>query len=323
METDQMAPATKTPSANTRPWFETGQELARVDASGAWRHSAATYSDWVDAEAEKLGLSRSNLWRYLAAVRYYEALRGRLSTAKIACPRLDALPEAVGPESLELLGKLERAMPAPTFHALAREVIGGSVRRAKLRELWLAFRPALGGQTARGRDKEIPSIDLRNPDQRKSLLEALVFSALSDYGPSWTGMTDPFLYKLVSDVVPERSGDSASRGSMDAATSIDLAAILQQVEGGPLEFHGVEIRGGPLPERVGRQLTAQSMYVHAMWLAVPALPSDTELRTIAAGIGLLVATKNKIEVVRSAKHRSSDALTGQFAKGLIIRLLGH
>ena len=318
-----MSPSAKTPSANARPWFETGQELARVDASGGWRSSAATYSDWVDAEAEKLGLSRSNLWRYLAAVRYYEALRVRLSTAKFAFPLLDDLPATVGPESLELLGKLERAMPATSFHALAREVVGGGVRRAKLRELWLAFRPALGGQTARGRDKEIPSIDLRNPDQRTSVLEALVFSALSDYGPTWTGMSEPFLYKLVSDVYPERSGESAPRGNMDVATSIDLVAILQQVQRGPLVFHGVEIRGGPLPERIGRQLTAQSMYVHAMWLAVPALPSDAELRNIPAGVGLLVATKNKIEVVRGAKHRSGDALTGQFAKGLIIRLLGH
>ena len=318
-----MAPAKKPPSANSIPWFETGQELARVDASGEWRNSAATYSDWVDAEAERLGLSRSNLWRYLAAVRYYEALRGRLSTAKIACPRLDDLPATVGPESLELLGKLERAMPATSFHALAREVVVGGVRRAKLRELWLAFRPALGGQTARGRDKEVPSIDLRNPDQRTSVLEALVFSALSDYGPSWTGMSEPVLYKLVSDVFPERSGESAPRGSVDSSTSIDLVAILQHVERDPLVFHGVEIRGGPLPERIGRQLTAQSMFVHAMWLAVPALPSKLELENIPATVGLLVATKNKIEVVRSAKRRSGDALTGQFANGLIIRLLGR
>lgn len=316
-----MRSTTKTTASLRKPWFETGLELARVDAKGEWRDSAATFSDWVNAEAEKFGLSRSNLWRYLAAVRYYEVLRERLSAAKITSPRVEHLPATVGPESLELLGKLERAMPGNSFYLLAGEVIAGKVRRAKLREMWLAFRPALGGRTARGRDTPTPIIDLRDPEQRVSVLEAMVFTALTNYGPSWTGVTDPILYKLVPNVVPEVASDARSHTGPGRVTTLDLVAIVQKAPNSATEYHGIEIRGVLLPEGVGRLLLAQSLYVHSMWLALPEMPSPASLDGIPNKIGLLVATKNKLEVVRVAEPRPNDGLTGQLAKGLVARLL--
>jgi hypothetical protein len=291
--------------------------LDRTDANGDWSRSASTFSDWMGAEAQKLGLGASNLWRYLASVRYYETLRRRLSGAGFKIPRLLDLPSSVSPENLEILSKLERAMPAVNFNELASDVLAGQVTRAKLRDTWLAFRPALGGRTARGKGAQAPTIDPRDPDQHSSVLEALVYTALSNYGPSWTGAPNPAIYQLITNVVPEPNSQTESR------TTLDLVAVIQEVKDGPILLHGVEIRGNNLVARVPRMLQAQSLYCHSMWLAVPKVSPELDALAIPAKFGLLVTANEKIQVVRKAEQRPNDGLTGQLAKGLVARLLGR
>lgn len=101
----------------------------------------------------------------------------------MVCPAPAELPDTVSPENLELLGKLSRFVPDEHLPTLAQRVLTGDITRAELRQTWVAYRPALGGRTARGKGVAVPWVSPIDPKQCLSIVEAQVFTALSSARP--------------------------------------------------------------------------------------------------------------------------------------------
>jgi hypothetical protein len=137
----------------TYPWVKYSQELMRVQADKSWKLDFAfrSYTAFVKTFSKDSGINESLLWRYLGAGKYYNKIRGNF----FEWPELALLPESVSPDSLEVLGKLERVLPEEDFKKLAMSIFDQTVKREELRNLWSMYRPVLKGETARGSNKNI------------------------------------------------------------------------------------------------------------------------------------------------------------------------
>lgn len=222
----------------SRSWAHIGYLLDRIDQTDYWRNEAKSFTEWLKGHAESLGLKESTLWRYLTAGRYYIKLREALTGRGVSCPPLGELPDKVSPENLELLSKLARVAPDNALQRLAEQVISGGITRAELRTVWQAYRPALGGRTARGLGVPPPRINLRNREQFESLTEAMVLTSLASGDPSWSGIRNPDLYELFMHISPESDGATPRRYIFDAV------AVIRDRKSDPLQIHGIEIAGG-------------------------------------------------------------------------------
>ena len=223
--------------AKARDWTAIGRLLDHVEITGYWKEQAASYSDWLKLFASRLGLGEASLWRYLASARYYDNVKPMLISRGLQCPPIENLPRGVSPEKLELLSKLARAAPDDVLHEVASRVIKGCITRAEMRRTWEAYRPVLGGRTARGTGTEPPKADPSDPEQFDSIVEARVFTALAGSGPAWTGLTRPYLYKIFHAVGPEFDNHARQRFVFDAVV------VTRNIKWALSEYHGIEILG--------------------------------------------------------------------------------
>lgn len=301
--------------AEVRAWNQVGHLLDQVEVTGFWQGKAASFTDWLRSFASSLGLGEASLWRYLASARYYEKLRLALDGRGVACPQLRSLPGSVSPENLEILAKLARVAPDDVLQNIAARVVNGSITRAEMRRTWEAYRPALAGRTARGTGVEVPTIDLRDSEQFHSVLEAQVFTSLSAADPSWTGIKRPASFEIFHRIQPEFDKAEGERFEFDAVV------VTRASKNGPLEFHGIEIRGSHiLNPSLGELLKNAQPYCNYFWLAIDARSQGIGDYDLPAQIGLLVANGNAVSVLRKAQRNPGER-TGDLAKGLLLRTL--
>lgn len=298
-----------------KSWPRIGAILDRVDQTGYWRCEASSFTEWLQRYADRLNLKESTFWRYLSAARYYISLQRIITERGISCPSLTELSDKVSPENLELLSKLDRVAPVAVLQRLAPQVIEGSITRAELRTVWQAYRPALGGRTARGLGVSPPQINPSDHEQYQSLTEAMVLAALASGDLAWTGAQDPDLCELVMHVSPERIGAGGSHFMFDAV------AVVRERRNDPIKIHGIEIKSLIQPAYLS-ELVKMAPFFDFLWVAVPEQAALTECKSIPDFVGILRMIGDHVAVERQAVN--SDLLGGrvlEMAKGLLLRSL--
>ena len=298
-----------------RSWAQIGHLLDRIEQTNYWRTEAKSFTEWLKARSESMGLKESTLWRYLTAGRYYIKLREALTGRSVSCPPLGELSDKVSPENLELLSKLARVAPDDVLQRLAEQVISGGITRAELRTVWQAYRPALGGRTARGLGVPPPRVNLRNREQFESLTEAMVLTSLASGNPSWSGIQNPDLYELFMHVSPETDGAASRRYIFDAV------AVIRDRKNDPLKIHGIEITGGFHLDWY-RKLEGMAPYFNFLWVAVPEQAAQLERLAVPDFVGILRVMSGHVIVERPP--RPSELLGSrvlEMTKGLLLKTL--
>ncbi len=302
-------------NGKVRSWGQISHLLDQIEQQGTWQTEAKSFTEWMRNKAQAFDLKQAAFWRYLTAGRYYVQLRETLAAYNVSCPPLEALPDKVSPENLELLSKLARVIPDEGLRRLAGQVIDGSVTRAKLRTTWQAYRPALGGRTAQGGGVGAPRINLNDHIQTESLAMASVLATLTSAGPGWTGGEKPDLYEIFMELRPEyiapRSG----------SVVFDAVAVLREHKNSPLEIHGIEISSRSSPN-MKEKFEGMAPFCSFLWLAIPGGAHDIAKSDIPRFVGVLRVEGNAVVVDRPAGP--ADLLgTELFAmtKGLLLRTL--
>lgn len=294
-----------------------------LDDAESWRYweteGASSFTEWVRSLARSLGRKERILWRYLAAQRYYKRLRAQLTLGPLGERKLDApteLPDVASPENLELLSKIARVAPEEVLEPLARRVLRGEISRPELNRAWQAFRPALGGRTARGRGAVKPRIDRKDPDQYEGQRKAMVCHWLQT-GPSWTGCKKPVAYEVFLEVRPKPVPDQAFSRVFDA-----VAVVVRQE--GSVELHGVGVKGMFSNDAAPRALSHAARYCDYFWVARSEEAGPVDVSQIPAGIGLLLDRGGRLEVKRRPTRSSESGRSREnLLAGVLARALGR
>jgi hypothetical protein len=301
-------------AGESRTWVQIGHMLHQGDETEIWKEQYNSFTDWLIKLGEVLNLKEASLWRYLTAYRFYLELYIYLQKRTISCPEPLDLPERVSPENLELLGKLSRAMPTELLPALAQRVLSGDIKRAELRQLWIAYRPVLAGKTARGTGVSIPYANQSNPTQYKSMLEAQIFTDLSSSSTQWTGISKPAYIEFFMDVMPVFSEHEKKR------FTFDVVIMIGKNKRSPPTFHAIEIRGFPFFEQPDQILIPRISYCDYLWVATRIDQRHHEEIIVPDYVGLLAVGGGAIEVKQHPRHLSeSGTRTGDLAKGILLR----
>jgi len=277
-----------------RTWGATSLLLDAIDHTGFWHRDSDSFTSWLDKNASRFGVKPAMLWRILAAGRFTSQIRESLINKQIHVPELCDLPDKVSPESIELLAKIERAIPDDLFPKLAQKVFSGEVKRAELRSTWQTYRPALAGKTARGRGVPIPRLNPDDPDQYNSLMEAVVLDALKASGSSWSGHKKPKLYQVFLHVTPDDCKKSL-RNYMFSAV-----AVIRPMDG-EIEYHGFKYNPiGPIKNT--SRGCPEAEYCDFLWYMMPQRPLGSSL--VKADIhdyaGLIQLKDGKVEILKKA-----------------------
>ena len=112
---------------------------------------SAPFTKWGVDLAKIIGISKNAFWRYRRAGLLYNEGVDKFSDIKLS--KLASLSD-VNHENLNELQKIWRVAPPEMYKDLfKRVVINKDITRKELRSIWASLRPALGGETARGRRK--------------------------------------------------------------------------------------------------------------------------------------------------------------------------
>jgi hypothetical protein len=297
-----------------RSWAQVSCVLDQVERSGYWEGRAQSFSEWLESTAPKIGVKQSSLWRYLSAGRYYMALRPVLRGRNVPCPPLEKLPETVSPENLEILAKLERVVPKKLFEYLGERVLGGTVARHELREIWKTYRPVLAGRTARGRGTATPRVNPADTRQIAMQREATTLTELMSAGPEWTGINNPYFYYAISDVSIPKAGPEKR--------CFDMVGLVRETEDSPVMMIGVEVKT-VIDSEVVLLLQSLAWYCDRLWVAFVAKVKIPDVAYLPEFVGILRADAGKFKVERPANeaHPGLGMKTGEMAKELLMRVL--
>lgn len=281
----------------SRPWWAQSELLDNIDLSGYWRFEADSFTRWLERNAFRFGVKPPMLWRRLTAGRFVRQIKERLESFGIELPNIECLSEHVGPESVELLAKIERAIPEDVFPDLARKVFLGEVTRAQLRSMWAAYKPVLGGKTARGRGVLPPKINTTDPDQYNSLMEAMALDSLKAAGPVWSGHVKPKLYQVFFHVTPD--GYKVAHGSY----LFSAVAVIRPVSG-DIEYHGFRYCEISILAKFQRDFSAAD-YCDYLWIMVPPQLFSESMKSkmlgaLPAYAGLVLFRNGRVEVLKQA-----------------------
>jgi hypothetical protein len=271
-------------------WGAGASELLRLEESGAWRKTHGSLSFYIGDLARKENKTKSLFWRLLAAGREYNALRAKLDPEGRVFPPLESPDIKASPESLELVNKISRVAPSSIAETVQKKAMSGEISRRELRNLWLAYRPVLGGQTARGR-VDAPRYDENDISMRRALREANSLALISKGGPRWLGVDTAYLYKVVY-----ISSDAQLQSLYPAVP--DAVVLFEETERSPLELHGVVagymVGNNPVIQRYLDDGTS----VDYLWFVTPRNLSAQEIAKIPEDIGILHADQDTIQVIR-------------------------
>jgi len=301
------------------PWTELSVLLDQVDKTGYWEQTASSFTDWLKSNAEKLGNKESTLWRYLVVGRYYHDLREQFARVQLEYPPLLELPKHVSPEKLELLSKLGRVAPKDFFEKLIYDVLDNAITRDDIREQWEAFRPALKGRTARGRRALIPSVNMKNKDEYKSVREAMIINALKAYGASWLGESSAKMYEVRMHIKVAHKAPELGKSNIDAV-------ILYKAEDSTdLEVHIIGTIPSFLRHRVAERFPSLSDYCDYLWIAAHK-EGSTPVRerkfhkNYPEHIGLIMVDDGDISVERKAMPcKKNLAKANELLKELLLK----
>jgi hypothetical protein len=167
-------------------WGLIADYIIRKEKDGSWSHAdisaeSIPFTRWGLEQAKAIGISKYSFWQFRRAGLLYNMLIDTL-------PQEHQIPlhhlSSVTPENLNELQKISRVAPAEMYKELCeRVIVKKNITRKELRSLWASLRPAMGGETARGR-KNKRSFDIRISDKdehaQSLLINGLVLLAIKD-----------------------------------------------------------------------------------------------------------------------------------------------
>ncbi|ADL55259.1 hypothetical protein [Gallionella capsiferriformans] len=303
---------------DSRTWAETALLLDSVELHEIWREDSGSFTEWLNQCAAQLKKTKSILWRYLTAGRYYSGLQKKMLALNIQLPDLKNLPDQISPENLELLSKIERVAPYEMVQNLSKRVVSGEATRAELRAAWTIFRPVLAGQTARGK-RDAPKYDSTVHSQRHTLMEAEIFSALSNKrGDLIHSGTNDF-YKVFTHFEP------TLRGSGNKFVMFDAVVATGHKLKSQLTLHGIVVIGTPMYSQTCETLETLMQYCDFMWVVTRDTLLNEVIANIPKGIGVSVIHNSAYLQVVCPPSRSinSGIKCCELYKSLLLKALNE
>jgi hypothetical protein len=178
--------------------------------------NATSFSNWLTQRAEKEGIKRSLLWRYLRVGRYAVELQtGEWQT--ISSPT--DIPDGINADSIELLEKINRVATDINFEILATNLYHKKIKRPQLLKTWQVYSDALPkGQTARGRGAIRPLLDEKNESKLKLAFRQNTLKQLTALSPVSLGYSDSELSLRMISSFGERKKNYGYEGILIAST---------------------------------------------------------------------------------------------------------
>lgn len=288
-----------------RSWLFQSDLLDAIESLGYWYRDSDSFSSWMEKNAFRFKVKLPMLWRKLTSGRYIRKIKEQLEKNGIELPDVEKIAENVGPESVELLAKLERVVPKDSFTELACTVFSGGVPRAKLKAMWSTYRPVLGGRTARGRGVIAPQTNEKDPHVRELLSEAISLQTLQSVPPDWSGHSRPKVYKVFPHITPDDYKKAGGGKNKSKSFSLYLAVVAIKPVNGEIEYHGFYLPRGPLLDESLRTLFLEVVYTDFLWVIMP--PMHINLATeftdfLPDFVGLVVLGEDKVTIQKPAKR---------------------
>lgn len=297
-----------------RSWGQIGMLLIRVEETGYWQSVSGSFTEWLKNFCHVLSLKEGSLWRYFSVARNYEQTRHTLVEMGIDAPMLATLPDKVSPENLEIFFKLMRVVPKDELKKLAGQVLSASISRAKLRDFWVAYRPVLEGQTARGKGVTAPRIDPSDMKYGPHLLEAKTLTTFLANNVDWLGVSNPHIYTTFLDVDTQASGSSN-------VVEFDAVVAVQESASAPMLLHGIEVKATVSKPIDGKGLnhrcTRLLEFCDLLWVVVHELQREFVEESLFDFIGLITVTNDTFNVVRPARRHITPKHSGELAKDIL------
>lgn len=140
-----------------------------------------SFTRWGLELAKAIGISKYTFWQYRRSALLYDKVKNLLPLEKpIPLRELTS----VAPENLNELQKISRVAPAEMLKDLCdRVIIKRNINRKELRAIWASLRPAMDGETGRGRTPN-KSMNLKiseeNTYAQYMLIEGLILLAIKN-----------------------------------------------------------------------------------------------------------------------------------------------
>jgi hypothetical protein len=282
--------------AEKRRWQQIAEFLMRVDRERLWVGQAASFTAWIQGMARRADLQESVFWRSLKAGRIYLELTGR--------DALDA-DAALSPESLELANKIQRCAPMPIASQVIASTLNGELSRAELRNVWTTYKPAAGGNNARGR---LPD----DPDERAEAIEARK-AAWEAQKRKPEHRADVCRAELMAGFRNARWLEHIDQARAESATSSlpgKFAAVLtvrrDAKQSEALALHGLWTCVSA-PELADYEFAAPGS-TDFVWFAVPSELAERAQHKAPRMVGILALTPARdLRIVREAQRRPLNA----------------
>jgi hypothetical protein len=269
--------------------------LLDAKKTAAWRETHRSFSAWLRDEAQARGVQPSVLWRNLGALEYYRSLGPQYDG--LALPDVEVAGAAISPQHLELIEKLSQCADRASIRQLLLNALKGQVTRSELQAQWRIYR----SMSTKDRATRAAT------SFRSRLTEAEAVLRFMGASPEWTGFSAPALYRVFV---------SPALSDVPSPYRIDVVALCRPEPNQAIAVHGVEIKLASLVTKrsnlrdVADELSASRGNFDHCWLAVATEQSLRKqdahrlLAEIPAQFGLLVISRSRIQVLRSAPRNS-------------------
>lgn len=280
--------------------------LRFVQQNTKWPFEGAnTYTEWLALNAGSLGAGLTMLRMYVWMAQYYEEdLRPKLLLWKLPAPPFEELPEYVGPEILADLRKISRAGVTDMERKYAERVMKGTVRRAEIREAWVACRQTVKlDPHRRGR---IPAENYKSGGRMAGkMFEAEMLSALLIHNGIFTMTGELIECKVIQ----------CTRTLIPGSALPDCIVACKDKSKG-LSLYAIEAR---LTVKEGEPDFTKDFqsYFDKVWLAVPQPVSGALQQQLEKFDCVLVVGDGKVTIWRESE--TSEAASEN--AGLLPRLL--
>lgn len=271
-------------------WVEIGAHLyAASESTYSLPVYTNSFSAYLLRVAEKTQRKEAMVWRIFAAYKYYKHLKA------IHFADLPVEPSnKLSVDNLDILAKLERAMPEADFLEVAQKVINSDISRSQLREVWAQYKDVLEGETARGRGKTAPKANFEEQKQATHAFEAKLFMQLAESKELFGDV------KLIKQL------------RLQTGQPVDYTLIASN-EG--LKIHAVEHVGFEFPDYADIYAGLRPFYDY-LWLIVT--EKNEQCKGLPDDVGILLSTYSKLTVVRSAKlNVTTETAETQFLRTLL------
>lgn len=249
-------------NGESRNWGEISILIDAVESTGYWHRDSDSFTEWLEKNAFRFGVKPPMLWRILTAGRFVRQAKEHFREIGIAIPDIEKIPDNVGAESIELMAKIQRAIPEEIFTDLAQKVFAGQIKRSELKSMWESYRPVLAGQTARGRGVPPPCLNTKDPKQSEYLLEAMSIEALKASSPSWSGYIKPKAYQIFLHVNPDGY-------QLPPGFYLFSAVVVIKPQNTNIEFHGFCYGAAPVGRNITKDCDDELAYCDFVWYMIP------------------------------------------------------